>query len=231
MKKLLCAVAALTAFQCAKADEFIVKPGSSKGYIAVVNAQTNVPESVFVEASETIRADQRYVFRFFKTAAEAKDAKVIVSLVSEPGRAPLTVMPDLFRAEVNVAALTSDLKTESGKRKFLPKRAGKQFLRAVAYACGAGGSAYRQNVLDAVGLRDLDYVDLFLPNDALMTMDNHLDRLGLKPEEAQSYEDACIEGWAPAPKTASQKAIWDKVHQAPTDPLKIVPESQRKAAK
>ena len=41
------------------------------------------------------------------------------------------------------------------------------------------------------------------------------------------YRKACEEGWAPQPTNDVQKAIWDKVHAMPTEPLKIKPETKK----
>lgn len=51
---------------------------------------------------------------------------------------------------------------------------------------------------------------------------------GYKTANIGTYYDACEGGWAPAPTNAVQKKIWDEVHQLPTKPLVILPESQRR---
>ena len=51
---------------------------------------------------------------------------------------------------------------------------------------------------------------------------------GYKQRKFGTYYDACEEGWAPAPTNAVQKAIWDKVHQLPTKPIKIQPPDARR---
>ena len=45
--------------------------------------------------------------------------------------------------------------------------------------------------------------------------------------EVVSYQDACEMGVAPAPTNDVQKAIWDKVHAMPTEPIKIKPEEKK----
>ena len=42
-----------------------------------------------------------------------------------------------------------------------------------------------------------------------------------------TYEKACREGWAPAPTNEVQRAIWDKVHEMPSAPIKIKPETKK----
>ena len=47
------------------------------------------------------------------------------------------------------------------------------------------------------------------------------------PGKRSVYRKACEEGWAPAPTNDVQKAIWDKVHAMPTEPIKIKPETKK----
>ena len=42
-----------------------------------------------------------------------------------------------------------------------------------------------------------------------------------------NYRTAVKEGWAPQPTNDVQKAIWDKVHAMPTEPLKIKSETKK----
>ena len=44
---------------------------------------------------------------------------------------------------------------------------------------------------------------------------------GMTQARIASYLKACREGWAPAPTNEYQKAVWDKVHEMPTEPIKI----------
>lgn len=55
-----------------------------------------------------------------------------------------------------------------------------------------------------------------------------LEAAGYKFAHVGTYYDACEQGWAPPPTNAVQKAIWEKVHKMPTNPIRILPESQRK---
>ena len=49
----------------------------------------------------------------------------------------------------------------------------------------------------------------------------------MKPYRLTTYRKACEEGWANPPTNDVQKAIWDKVHALPTEPLKIKPEEKK----
>ena len=50
---------------------------------------------------------------------------------------------------------------------------------------------------------------------------SYFDMCGVTPARKGTYESACQQGWAPAPTNEAQKAIWDKVHAIPDQPLKI----------
>lgn len=205
----------------------IVQPGSAKGTVAVVNTQTNVAQSVFVEASEIIRREFRYVFDFVKSAKDAKNPVLVLTVVDAPGRPAMTAAPDAGTAEINVAALYADLKTDRARAKFLAPRVRKTFMRAFAYAAGAGGSAFPGNIFDVATPRDLDYAAEDLPMDTRNAIERHLTKRGMLPEHTADYETACVEGWAPAPKTDEEKKIWNKVHELPTEPIKILPEQKK----
>ena len=203
------------------ATSLFVKPGSAKGFIAIVNKQAKIAENEFLDVAEHIRQEKSFVFKFVKDDAEAKGAAVVIRLVDEPGRPPMTVSPEVGRAEMNVAALVEDLPSDAGKKKFLVPRARREFLRTIAYAFGAGGSQFRGNIMAALKLRDLDFCGEALPVDTLDTIVQNAKKIGLKPEYAVSYEVACEEGWAPQPKTDEQKKIWDGVHALPENPIQI----------
>lgn len=204
-----------------------VEPGSAKGCVAVVNTQTNVAESVLVEAAEIVRKDQPYVFSFVKSANAAKGAVLTLTVIDDPARPAMTASPDVGTAEINVAALAANLKTDRSREKFLNPRVRKTFLRAFAYACGAGGSAFPGNIFDVATPHDLDFAKEFIPRDTLGVIIRHLEKRGLVPENRVDYETACVAGWAPAPKTPEEKAIWNKVHELPTEPIKILPEQKK----
>ena len=50
---------------------------------------------------------------------------------------------------------------------------------------------------------------------------------GIKTLTIASYRTACHYGWAPAPTNDVQRAIWQKVHEMPAAPLKILPEKTK----
>ena len=218
------AVASHVCLASAAAEEvtLYVKPGSLRGHIAVVNQQTMISESLFVDATEVMRERRRYDFRFGRGDAVSKGAAMQLRIVDDPtDLAPMTVSPEAGRGVLNVAALTNDLRSAADVQKLLPNRAKLEFLRLICYAFGVGGSQFGGNLLSATSVRDLDGMGLFLPVDVFDKIDASAAKRGLKPEIVAEYYEACEQGWAPTPTNAAQKAIWDKVHAIPKNPMKI----------
>ena len=57
--------------------------------------------------------------------------------------------------------------------------------------------------------------------DMASSINENLQAMGIFPMRKITYVKACQEGWAPAPTNEYQKAIWDRVHSAPKNPMKI----------
>ena len=124
-------------------------------------------------------------------------------------------------AAINVPKLSVGLDTDAAKAKFGPSRLRKEMMRAFAYACGCGGTGFPGNTLNVATVQALDYVDEFIPNDALQNILKLSKERGMTPSVMTTYNRACQEGWAPAPTNDIQKAVWDKVHTLPQNPIKI----------
>ena len=78
-----------------------------------------------------------------------------------------------------------------------------------------------------VDVPDLDRCLADPPGDMTPRMSGYLEKGGIRPEQKVFYRKAVEEGWAPAPTNEFQRAIWDKVHAMPTEPLKIKPETKK----
>ena len=66
-----------------------------------------------------------------------------------------------------------------------------------------------------------DHVDARLPVDVIARFAPNLKPFGVTPALMVTYRKACTEGWAPAPTNDIQKAIWEKEHAIPKNPMKI----------
>ena len=138
------------------------------------------------------------------------DEKLPMSLIAPEGR----------WAFVNIAHLYSG---RGKKPSFFEARVKKQIARIGCMLFGGIGSTYNSNLLSFIENADgLDrYESDDLPVDGMMRCTRYLINLGVKPYRRISYRKACREGWAPTPTNDIQKAIWDKVHAAPKNPIKI----------
>ena len=89
--------------------------------------------------------------------------------------------------------------------------------------CGASMSNYDNPITGFVECAsDLDDItDYRLPMDSLTRCKNYLESCNVTPYKRTIYRKAVEEGWAPAPTNDIQKAVWDDVHAAPKNPMKI----------
>lgn len=69
--------------------------------------------------------------------------------------------------------------------------------------------------------KDLDKLGDVVPADVHARTIENLKTIGITPTQITTYLQACKLGWAPAPTNEFQKAIWEKVHAAPKNPMKI----------
>ena len=115
---------------------------------------------------------------------------------------------------LNVGSPTSDL---------LEFRVRKEMWRAFAYASGCADSNDGRSIVQKVSsLADLDSIKVQnLDPIQMQGLIHNLRLIGITPKHVAPYKTACLRGWAPAPTNEYQKAIWDKVHAAPKNPMKI----------
>ena len=188
-----------------------------------------------MQESESIIEMSHVTFRYGGTAAEDKsatEAGKMAAWLIENGVAPERVlvedkaMPDMMLvspegrwAIVNVAALAAD----GAASQYAVARLNKEMVRAFAYLAGGCGSEFAGNLMDHITRPDqLDaYSEARPPMDVLAKVSRRLSQLGITPQRMATYQQACKEGWAPAPTNDVQRTIWNEVHQLPSKPLKI----------
>lgn len=144
----------------------------------------------------------------------ANEAKAVVIVVDNATDPAMLVAPEEKWAKVNVGKF---------KDKNVKSRAQKELLRAFCYLCGGIGSEYNNPLTGFIGspaqLDDSPVTEL--PIDVVNRFTPYLKQLGIIPYIETTYRKACREGWAPAPTNDIQKAIWDKEHAIPQNPMKI----------
>jgi len=235
MKKLLIAVAVLCAgtalsedSEAAKAparhgmpEAALRKSGGivekkGEGKVVVVNCQDLVAESLIAERATRLGRLMKCGFEVRKgvwsvTAGKPRDANFAIYVVNDQSMPMSLVAAEAGWGVVNTFGLD------------VGDRFSKQLTRVFALTVGAMSSrnvhspmrpVTRVEQLDGVKSDDI-MIDMI---DALrINMKAH----GMTQARIASYLKACQEGWAPAPTNEYQKAIWKKVHEMPTEPIKI----------
>jgi hypothetical protein len=197
----------------------IEKPISGN-YIAIVNPKL-VTRNQLDKAVSSIRELLPFQFKQISSMTEADNKAVMkIELVSEDSLDTLTIYPERPGAKINISALKKDSPDEN---KFA-LRFTKQIWRALSFALGAGNSVsmFSSVMKPVTSLRDLDRLKTEnAAPDGFNQMLEMANKIKLERQGVYTYRQACIEGWAPAPTNDIQKAIWDKVHATPKNPMKI----------
>lgn len=220
----------------AMAAGFVAKPGEGKGRVAFIDAQKEVELAekfgeVTLKMTRMTRLGVEYVRAQGLNAPEQlhkmHGADFSIVIVADDSANVTLVAPEERWARVNVRAAARGLKTDDARKLFLAGRCQRAALRAFAMLCGGASSMYPGNVVNCSRLEDADCVQGLLPVDLMQRCRKYLMDAGLEPRVIVPYKRACEEGWAPAPTNDVQKAIWDKIHQLPTEPMKIKPETKK----
>jgi len=222
--------------KAAKFGGTLQRPNAHPGKFAFVNSQGRVATS---NLEETVRFLRKVTYANIilengksATAATASStrkeikADVAVFLVDDKTMPDMMlVSPESKWALVNLAVLAPD----GTPQPFAVARLNKEMVRAFAYVAGGCGSEFSGNLMDHIARPDqLDsYTEARPPMDVLAKISRRLPQLGVTPQRPTSYLQACKEGWAPAPTNDVQKAIWDKIHAPPKNPMKIEFDSKK----
>jgi hypothetical protein len=161
-----------------------------------------------------------------KSLRPTAEHPVVVAVVNDPSSdTTILVAPEQSWATLNAAPLLRD----KPSAEVLASRMHKEIWRASAMAMGAANSMTQPCLLRQINtLRELDHTKNMLPSpQPINNMIEVADRLGIVRIHRATYRRACEEGWAPAPTNDVQKAIWEKVHRLPTEPIKIKPETKK----
>jgi len=212
----------------------LLEPNSGKGVFVIASAQDKVELKDIQALANIIQSATMIEIHVVQSSDEMSaatlrklSAQMGVSVVDVPGKPGLIVAPEEGWAVVNIAPLAAG---QDGKLNFA-RRVRKEIYRAFGMVAGGCGSSYQGNLLDPIRTPDdLDMYpesDLQMPIDMLQKMPKFCDKFGVRPWRMTTYRRACHEGWAPAPTNDYQKAIWDKVHAMPSEPIKIKPEEKK----
>ena len=154
----------------------------------------------------------------FKAASkrfESPDVAMVVMLVNAGSDSPrLSVFPEDRIGLINADRFSSIL---------LDKLLLREIWRTIGFTGGTGYAPYRGCVMQPA-FNDNEIAGLMgdvLQPMTLQPFRKFETRFNMKRSRMVPYELACEQGWAPAPTNYVQKAIWDRVHAAPKNPMKI----------
>ena len=234
MKKLIaitalvaCALAANAAKKVSEEDYIrkegglVLEPNTQKGEIAYVNCQSVAKDDWIEESATYFRREAKFKISVSKGAFDLKSPKIVgdmtLFVIDDPAMPNILVAPENRWAMVNVAPLKSD------KEPFFRARVLKDLTRGFAMLCGASDSQFPGALTSAITkVEDLDHhTDHRLPVDLFIRFKKYMKPFGVAPGNIETYETACCQGWAPPPTNDVQRAIWDKVHAIPKNPMKI----------
>jgi len=200
-----------------------------EGRMAFLNCQSRVPHEVVEKFGQTfgdglsIGVSCAKEVGFSISGAESvvkRHACGIGVFVIDDAALPISLIsPEAGWGAVNVAALATDGPDAAR----LARRFRLECQRVSSLVASGCCSQYKGSVLQPVRtIADLDdLVGETYTVDTLLSSKRSLKAFGITPARKMTYLRACTEGVAPAPTNEYQKAIWDKVHAVPKNPMKI----------
>ena len=202
----------------------LVKPGTQKGEISIVDCQSAVDKGVLDEAISYLIKETRFnIVRRAGTFSLPKPSLAgdfSIFVVDDASLPTMLLAPEDKWAVLNVATLKEGRGAQTA---FLKARVLKEMSRTFAGLCGGISSNYPDSLTTGIyNLNQLDrQEDNRLSVDVIGRFAPSLANAGLTPAEIHSYRAACKQGWAPAPTNDVQKAIWEETRKLPEKPLQI----------
>lgn len=200
-----------------------------KGHLAVLNAQQQFGEADVTNSLEQLKAFVRGLQVKFlpasfsvataKAEREKSGAGACVFLVDDPSLPMSLIALEEGWGVVNIAPL----KDGNPSAEKLALRFKKEFVRVSSVVFSGCKSQYKTSPLQGVSsLAELDKtIGENYGIDTVMAIATHLPEIGVICAKKITYREACQRGIAPQPTNEYQKAIWDQVHELPSQPIQI----------
>ena len=202
---------------------------SGKGTIAVIDCRCNPSTNDYLSGVEKIRNtfQPQIVFKQNDGFTMAKASSILKGtgdnaavFVVDDSSLPMT----LTAAEEKWTLINAaKIKTDNPDKEKYQKRMSLLFMRQCCRILGSDATKSPECCLYPVfSLKDLDDVkSMDVAIGVFMAVNDSMSRLGMESVKIVTYRDACELGKAPAPTNDIQKAIWDKIHAPPKNPMKI----------
>ena len=191
------------------------------GEFRVVNAQSKADirllSEAIVDVASYLQVDPKIVEDKYEPYADSIKGRATLFVIDNDKEPMSLIAPEARWAMVNVGKLTCD------KKQFFHARVKKEVCRATAQLFGAFSNKYESNVLGGVfSAEDLDQIiEPRIPMEYRSRFEKYIPQMGFETYKVVPYSKAVQQGWAPAPTNDVQKAIWDKTHALPKNPMKI----------
>ena len=195
----------------------IIKKGSYLGKVSIVNQQSKLSAQDCAEVAKLLAEHTQCNI----VADDGNGAAIKLYLIDDPKEPTMLLATEEHWGKLNISKMVDDLPGEKAKEKFFKPRARKMIIKAMSLLMGGGSSQFPDNIMNTATIRELDMLKENIPVDMVDYYQTYLEKLGVTKMEKTTYLRACKEGWAPAPTNEVQKAIWDRVHAAPKNPMKI----------
>jgi len=205
-----------------KVGGYVIKPNSQQGEICYVNCQKTTPVAWIAEHVRYFSEQTKFNITLKDGTFDFKSPKIVgnatLYIVDDKSLPVLLVAPESRWAVVNVAPIA-----EEKRAAYFEARFKKELTRGFSYLCGAANSQFPRALTRGITRQEQMDVDpdYGLPIDVLKRFETYMKDLGVTPSVRVIYRKAVQEGWAPAPTNEFQKAVWDKVHATPQNPMKI----------
>jgi len=199
----------------------VEKPGTKKGEIVIVNAQTAASSSWIDEQLAYFNKETHFNVTqrsgSFSLPSPKVEGNMTIYVVDDPALPVSLIAPENRWAMMNIATLKSD------KPAFYEARVKKALSRTFGQLCGGMASNFQLSLVGPVTkTEDLDqFPSAQLPFDILERMRFYMSKFGVEPAKIATYRKACAEGWAPQPSNDVQRIIWEEMHSKPTEPMRI----------
>lgn len=191
------------------------------GKIVIVNGQDKIPQN----AIDACIADLKKVLRVtIETSTQNMNSPFEIGAVRLPADAQMAVyVVNDAKLPMSLVAVEAGWGLVNVANLREGRRFTAEFYRVATLTLGGGISQSKGGYMQTVrSTGDLDkIIDLKFRFDSVVAMCNNLRAVGVTAPRKVSYKVACQEGWAPPPTNDYQKAIWDKVHAPPANPMKI----------
>ena len=155
-------------------------------------------------------------------ACKTMMSPAVIMIVDIDKKPVLSVYPENAVGIVNVAPFKITDSTQ------YMERLTKEVWRCIALSLGGfsmtapNGKVVNSILSPVYSTKNLDELKIsFLTPHQTAAIYEAMSQIDIQASRPVVYSLACRQGWAPAPTNAIQKAIWDKVHAAPKNPMKI----------